>query len=108
MARLIERLGIAEEMKAKTVLETRSGQSAGPNVVEGKAELAFHADQRDPADGRRRTRRAIPWTQREYVVFAAGIAARHEGDGCRQGLHRISSKSPASPPVLKAKGMEPG
>ena len=106
MARLIERLGIAEEMKAKTVLETRSGQSAA-NVVEGKAELAFTLISEILPMAGAELAGPLPPDAQNYVVFAAGIAADTKAmDAAKAFIEFL--KSPASPPVLKAKGMEPG
>ena len=105
MARLMERLGIAEEMKAKTILETRSGGVA-LNVVEGKADLAFNLISEILPIAGAELAGPLPAELQSYVVFAAGIG-NDQGDGGRQGLHQFP-QAPAAVPVLKAKGMEPG
>jgi molybdate transport system substrate-binding protein len=106
MARLIERLGIAEEMKPKTVLETRSGQTAA-NVVEGKAELAFTLISEILPIAGAELAGPLPAELQNYVVFTAGIApAAKDATAAKAFIDFL--KAPAALPVLKAKGMEPG
>ena len=72
MVRVLERLGIAEEMKAKTVLETRSGLTAA-NVVEGKADLAFTLISEILPIAGAELAGPLPADLQSYVVFTAGI-----------------------------------
>jgi molybdate transport system substrate-binding protein len=106
MARLIDRLGLAEEMKAKTVLETRSGQTAA-NVVEGKAELAFTLISEILPIAGAELAGPLPAELQSYVVFTAGIAPEAK-DVTAAKTFIDFIKTPAAVPVLKAKGMEPG
>jgi molybdate transport system substrate-binding protein len=106
MARLIDRLGIAEEMKAKTLLETRSGQTAA-NVVEGKAELAFTLISEILPISGAELAGPLPAELQSYVVFTAGIAPGAKDAAAAKGFIDFI-KTPAALPVLKAKGMEPG
>jgi len=106
MARLIERLGIAEEMKAKTVLETRSGKAAA-NVVEGKAELAFTLLSEILPVAGVEVAGMLPAELQSYVVFTAGVGAGAKDAQAAKAFIEFL-KAPAALPVLKAKGMEPG
>jgi molybdate transport system substrate-binding protein len=106
MARLMERLGIAEEMKAKTILETRSGGVA-LNVVEGKADLAFNLISEILPIAGAELAGPLPAELQSYVVFAAGIGATtKETEAAKAFINFL--KAPAAVPVLKTKGMEPG
>lgn len=106
MAQIIERLGIAEQMTPKTVLETRSGLSAAP-VAEGKADLAFTLiSEILPVPGVELAG-PLPAEVQRYVVFDAGIgASSKQAQAARAFIDFL--KAPAAAPVLKSKGMEPG
>jgi molybdate transport system substrate-binding protein len=105
MARLIERLGLAEQMRDKTVLETRSGHTAVA-VVEGKAELGFVlVSEILPVAGAEYAG-PLPADLQNHVVFTAGIgAAAKEAEAAKSFINFL--KAPAAAAVLKAKGMEP-
>ena len=106
MARVIEKLGIVEQMKPKTILETRSGGVA-LNVVEGKADLAFNLISEILPVAGAELAGPLPAEVQSYVVFTAGIGAA--STNAQAGKAFIDFlKGPAAPPVLKAKGMEPG
>ncbi len=106
MARLIKQLGIEEQMKDKTVLETRSGQTAA-NVVEGKAELAFTLlSEILPIPGAEAAG-MLPAELQSYVVFTAGIGAGAKDAQAAKAFIEFL-KAPAAVPTMKAKGMEPG
>ena len=106
MAKLIERLGIVEQMKPKTILETRPGGVA-LNVVEGKADLAFNLiSEILPVAGPELVG-PLPQELQSYVVFTAGIAATAKETNAAKAFIDFL-KGPAAVPVLKAKGMEPG
>jgi molybdate transport system substrate-binding protein len=105
MASLIERLGIAAEMKPKTVLETRSGHSAIA-VVEGKAELGFALiSEILPVSGAELVG-PLPAELQNYVVFTAGISpSAQDAEAARAFINFFTT--PSALPVLKSKGMEP-
>jgi len=106
MATLIERLGLAAEMKPKTVLETRSGHTAVA-VVEGKAELGFTLiSEILPVSGAEFVG-PLPAELQSYVVFTAGISPNAKDPEAARAFIRFFT-APAALPVLKAKGMEPG
>jgi molybdate transport system substrate-binding protein len=106
MARLIERLGITEEMKAKTVLETRSGLTAA-NVVEGKADLAFTLISEILPIAGAELAGPLPAQLQSYVVFTAGIAPAAKNAAAAKAFIDFF-KAPAALPILTAAGMEPG
>ena len=106
MARLIERLGLAEEMKPKTVLETRSGQTAVA-VVEGKAELGFVLISEILPIVGAEFAAPLPAELQSYIVFTAGIAPSAKDVEAAKAFINFF-KTPGVLPVLKAKGMEPG
>jgi len=106
MARIIERLGITEQMKPKTVLETRSGLTAA-NVVEGKAELAFVLISEILPIAGAELAGPLPAELQNYVVFTAGVSPGSKDAAAAKAFIDFL-KGPAAAPVLKAKGMEPG
>ena len=106
MARLMERLGIAEEMKPKTVLETRSGMTAA-NVVEGKAELAFVLISEILPIAGAENAGPLPAELQSYIVFTAGISPGARDAAAAKSLIDFL-KAPGAAPVYKAKGLEPG
>jgi len=106
MARLIERLGIAEEMKPKTVLETRPGMTAA-TVVEGKAELAFVLISEILPIAGAENAGPLPAELQIYVVFTAGISPGAKDAAAAKSLIDFL-KAPGAVPVYKANGLEPG
>ena len=106
MAGLIERLGLSEQMKSKTLLETRSGHTAVA-VVEGKAELGFTLiSEILPVSGAELVG-PLPAELQNYVVFTAGISpSARDAEAAKTFIKFFTA--PAALPVLKAKGMEPG
>ncbi|HYM98692.1 MAG TPA: molybdate ABC transporter substrate-binding protein [Aestuariivirgaceae bacterium] len=106
MASLFERLGIAAEMKPKTVLETRSGHTAVA-VVEGKAELGFAlVSEILPVSGAELIG-PLPAELQNYVVFTAGISPNaRDAEAARAFIKFFTA--PSTLPILKSKGMEPG
>ncbi len=106
MAHLIGRLGLAEEMKPKTVLETRLGQTAVA-VVEGKAELGFMLISEILPVAEAEFAGPLPAELQSYIVFTAGIAPNaKDAEAAKAFISFV--KTPAALPVLKAKGLEPG
>jgi molybdate transport system substrate-binding protein len=106
MARIIDRLGIAEQMRSKTVLETRSGLTAA-NVVEGTAELAFVLISEILPIAGAELAGPLPAELQNYVVFVAGVSAGTRDAAAAKAFIDFL-RGPAAAPVLAAKGMEPG
>jgi molybdate transport system substrate-binding protein len=103
-AALIERLGLAQALAAKTVLETRPGAAAF-NLAEGKAELALTiAAEIVPVPG---AELAGPFPDEIglWVEFAAGAAPRADATAVRSLIESI--QSPEGAAALRAAGLEP-
>jgi len=105
MRKIFDKLGIAEEMKAKTKL--LAGIGAADAVAKGEAELGFtqiseilHVDGADLAG-------PLPPELQIYTVFPAAVAATAKEPAAAQAFIKFLT-APAAAPVIKAKGMEPG
>jgi molybdate transport system substrate-binding protein len=106
VARIFDRLGITEQMAPKTVYNTVSGMAAA-GVVTGKAELALTLiSEILPIEGADLVG-PLPPDLQSYVVFTAGISPSAGDAGAAKALIDFL-RSPAAPPVYKAKGLEPG
>jgi molybdate transport system substrate-binding protein len=105
LARLFERLGIAEQMKLKTKLTEGAG-SVAPAIVAGEAELGFVlATAFQPVAGVELVGPLPPELQ-NYVGYTAGVGATaKEGEAGKALINFL--KTPAAVQVLKAKGWEP-
>ena len=105
LAGVYERLGIAEEMKAKTQAQPGPAQIAEA-MAKGDAELAVFLlnvliDPRLDIVG------PFPAEVQREVVYAVGFAARSgEGEAAKAFLAYLTS--PPAIAVIKAKGMTPG
>jgi molybdate transport system substrate-binding protein len=99
------RLGIAENVKPKLILDSQAG---GPqtNVVAGKAELVITpipeikffkgVDLVGP----------LPADFQSYITFSAGVATNsHNTDAAKELIKIVTG--PSAAPALKAKGVEP-
>lgn len=103
--KVFERLGIAEQVKPKLVLDKEAGRPQ-MNVADGKVDLVISlipeikffpgVDLVGP----------MPGDLQSYVNFGGGIAAdAKDKDGAKKLLQFLTG--PTTAPVLKAKGMEP-
>ena len=103
--KVFERLGIADEVKPKLVLDKEAGRPQ-KNVAEGRVELVISlipeikffpgVDLVGP----------MPGDLQSYVSFGGGISAdSRDKEGAQKLLKFLSG--PAAVPVIKAKGMEP-
>ena len=102
--RVMEKLGVAEEMKPRVLLETRPGGSVMA-VNEGKAELGFalvseivpipEVDYLGP----------VPESLQTYTIFTAGISVGSRvPDAAKTFVRFLLSEDVA--PIRRAKGME--
>lgn len=102
--KIFERLGIADEVKPKLMLESEAGRPQ-KNVADGKTELVISlvpevkffpgVDLVGP----------MPAELQSYVSFAAAVAANtKQADAGKRMIDFL--KGPSVAPVLKAKGME--
>ena len=105
MRKIFERLGIAEEMKAKTKL--LSGISAADAIAKGEAELGFtQISEILPVEGAVLAGPLPPEVQ-VYTVFPAAVGAGAKEPAAAQSVIKFLT-TPAAATVIKAKGMEPG
>jgi molybdate transport system substrate-binding protein len=104
LAGLFQRLGIAEEMKAKTKLTV--GGRAPQDVAAGEAELALVVISAiTPTEGAE-ILGPLPPELQNYVVYTGAVGAAAQQAEAGKALITFL-KAPAAAPVLKAKGMEP-
>jgi molybdate transport system substrate-binding protein len=103
-ANLLQRLGIAEEVKAKTKL-TASGESARP-VAAGEAELGIgQISEIVPVRGAELLG-PFPAELQVYTAFTAGVAANAKDAAAAKSLIKFLT-APAAAQILKARGLEP-
>jgi molybdate transport system substrate-binding protein len=103
-ANLLQRLGIAEEMKAKTRL-TASGESAKP-VAAGEVELAIgQISEIVPVRGAELLG-PLPAELQVYTAFTAGAAANAKDAAAAKSLIKFLT-TPAAAQILKARGLDP-
>lgn len=99
-----ERLGIASELKAKTMLTHGSG-AATANVADGKSDLVLTlASEILPVHGIELVG-PLPEALQGYVNFAAGVAVEAHDPAAANAVIQFL-KGPSAAPVYKAKGME--
>jgi molybdate transport system substrate-binding protein len=106
LPRLFERLGITDEIKAKTRVQTVAGGTQQA-VATGEAELGLAAVSSliEPPEGAIFLG-PIPAALQHYIVYTAGVsAAAKEPDSGKTLIGFLAGPRAAS--VLKAKGMEP-
>jgi len=103
-ARVIDRLGIAEQMKAKTILVP--GAEAAEVVARGEAELGIaQRSEIVPVAGAEWIG-PLPGELASTTVFAAAVGAATKSPEAAQSLIRFLTGVSAAP-RLKAKGFEP-
>ena len=109
IAKVLERLGIADEVKAKSIIVSRPGEARGmPGyvVADGRADIALHQIQELLAVPGIDIVGPFPKDLQETFMFAAGVVV-----GARQG-HAAQAlinflRTPDARAAIKAKGMEP-
>lgn len=105
MRDIFARLGIAEEMKAKTRL--LSGVGAADAVAKGEAELGFTQISEILGNAGAELAGPLPAALQVYTVFpAAGAAASPNPLAAVDFLRYL--KQPEAAKIIRAKGMEPG
>jgi molybdate transport system substrate-binding protein len=104
-ARVLDRLGIAEQMKAKTILVP--GAQAADVVAKGEAELGVaQASEIVPVAGAQLVG-PLPGEYASMTVFTAGIGAGSKAPDAAKALIQFLT-GPSAAPVFKSKGFEPG
>lgn len=105
VTKVFERLGIADEMKAKTKVQAGPPQIA-PAVAKGEAELGVFLTNVLIAPGVELAG-AFPSELQQELVFTSALAAdTREADAARAFIDYL--KSPAATATIKAGGMTPG
>ena len=105
VTKVFERLGIADEMKAKTKVQPGPPQIA-PAVAKGEAELGVFLTNVLIAPGVELAG-AFPAELQQELVFTSAIAAdTKESDAAKAFIDYL--KSPAATATIKAGGMTPG
>ena len=105
LARVFERLGIAEQMKAKSKPQQVT-KGALQAVADGEAELAFFLTTTLLAVRGVELVGPFPPELQRYVVYIAGLSTAAEQPEAAKALIKFLT-SPAATAVIKAKGMEP-
>jgi molybdate transport system substrate-binding protein len=105
----MERLGIADEINAKSVIVTRPGDVRGMLgyvVADGRADIALHQVQELLAVPGIDIVGAFPKDLQETFMFSAGVVVgARQGDAARALINFL--RTPDARTVIKAKGMEP-
>ena len=101
---MLERLGIAEQMKARTILELGSIRSAA-RVTSGDADLVLTlVSEILPIEGIELVG-PLPSGLQHYIELAAGVGAKAADPAAAKSLVSFLA-GPTVVPTLKAKGME--
>jgi molybdate transport system substrate-binding protein len=103
-AALIQKLGIAEDLKSKTRLST-TGDEVSTAVVKGDVEFGvLPLSEVIPIKGAEPA--TFPADAQSYIVMVGGVSAASKQAGAAGDLIKYLT-APAALPVIKAKGMEP-
>jgi molybdate transport system substrate-binding protein len=103
-AGVLDRLGIAEQVKSKTILVP--GPQAGEVVASGDAEIGVaQRSEILPVAGAQSVG-PLPGEFASMTVFSAGIGADTHAPGAAKSLIRFLT-GPTAGPVFKSKGLEP-
>ncbi|MFZ3251580.1 MAG: substrate-binding domain-containing protein, partial [Pseudolabrys sp.] len=102
--KLLERLGIADQVRPKAKL--KKGGYVAELVVNGEAELGLHQiSEIVPVKGATLVG-PLPKEIQNTTTYAAGLSASPQNKDAAQALIKMFS-GPAAAAVLKSKGMEP-
>lgn len=102
--RMFEQLGIAPEMKAKTVLEQGSVRAAA-KVVDGDAELLLTLVSEILPVAGMELLGPLPREFQSYISFEAALGA-HPADAARGRAYVVCISSPQAAPTFAGKGIE--
>jgi len=106
-AKVLDRLGIANEMKPKTVFTGGAGAGVGILVANGKVEIGVHnIHELIPVAGIEIVG-PLPGDLQATVVFSAAIMGSAKDAAAAKALIDFL-RTPEAEAVIKAKGMEPG
>ena len=103
-AALIQKLGIADALKAKSKL-TATGEEVGEAVVKGESELGIlPLSEILPVKGVQ-VLGNFPADVQSYIVMVGGVSGASKQAAAAKDLIKFAT-APAANPVIKAKGME--
>jgi molybdate transport system substrate-binding protein len=105
MRKIFERFGIADDMKAKTMIV--SGITASDAVAKGEGELGFTQISEILAVEGAALAGPLPPEVQVYTIFTAAVAANTKDPAATQTFIKFLT-APATAPIIRAKGMEPG
>jgi molybdate transport system substrate-binding protein len=104
VAKLLERLGIADAVNAKAVLV--HGGEVASHVVDGEAEIGVHQiSEILPVQGAVLVGPLPPEIQ-NFTIYSAGVGATAKDAAAASAFVKFLS-GPHALPIIKAKGMEP-
>ncbi len=104
-AHVVDQLGIAEQLKSRTILVP--GAQAADVVAKGEAELGVaQTSEIVPVSGVQLVG-PLPGELGSVTLFTAGIGAGSKASGAAKSLILFLT-SPAAAPVFKSKGLQPG
>jgi molybdate transport system substrate-binding protein len=104
VARLLERLGIADQVNAKAKLI--QGGAVADHIADGEAEIGIHQiSEILPVAGATLVG-PLPAEIQNFTVYSAGVSATAQDDAAARALVKFLS-GPHALPIIKAKGMEP-
>ena len=102
---MVEKLGIAEKVKPKFMLEVGAGQPQR-DVAAGKAEMVITLIPEIADFKELDLVGPLPEGLQSYVSFSAGVAANSHNAAASKALIKFLTSASAAP-ALKAKGVEP-
>jgi len=102
--KVMERLGIAQQMQPRLVIETRPGGSLSA-IVEGKAEYGFALLSEIAADTHVKLIGPMPGALQSFTEFGAGVSS-HPGDAAAAKSFIEFLSGEAGRKALAANGME--
>ena len=106
-AKVLDRLGIANEMKSKTVFPNpKTPAEVGVLVANGEAEIGVHVIQEVMSVAGIDVVGPLPGDLQNTIVFAAAIMASPKDAEASKALVNFL-RTPEAAAVIKAKGMEP-
>ena len=106
IARMFEKLGISEEVKAKTV-RMKPGEAVGEVVARGDAEIGFHqVSELMPVKGIQYLG-PLPADLQHITVFTGGIHSGAKEKPAAEALVKFLT-APAAANTIKKHGLEPG
>lgn len=104
IAKVIDRLGITEQMKSKTILVP--GAQAGELVAKGEAEMGVAQASEIAAVPGTTVVGPLPGEFNSQITFSAGVGATSQNPTAAKSLIELLT-GPAGKAVLKSKGMDP-